>query len=233
MPDLKRNRHQLVWSVLKALNAPLLLDLKCYFGGGTRIVLELNEYRESMDVDFLCSDRTGYRELRGMISQSSFGDIFKGDYQLMRDIRADMYGIRTFLLVDGQPLKIEIISEGRIELGGSQMKPFPLAVLDHSSCIAEKFMANTDRGRDKSTQSRDLVDLAFMAASWPEREMFTGLSAAQEAYGHTVYRELNESLNRLEHSAYRQQCVAELRVKDTRKLGRGLATLSRVFDRSG
>ena len=30
---------------------------------GIRIVLELEEFRESIDVDFLCSDREGYREL--------------------------------------------------------------------------------------------------------------------------------------------------------------------------
>ncbi|WP_322543705.1 nucleotidyl transferase AbiEii/AbiGii toxin family protein [Pantoea eucrina] len=28
-----------------------------FFGGGTRIALEINEYRESIDVDFLCPDR--------------------------------------------------------------------------------------------------------------------------------------------------------------------------------
>ena len=99
-----------------------------------------------------------------MITQSSFGDLFHKDIELVREIRADMYGIRTFLLVDDQPLKFEIISEGRIDLGGVATEPFPVRLLDRSSCFAEKLLANADRGRDESTRSRDIIDLAFMSA---------------------------------------------------------------------
>ncbi len=34
----------------------------------------------------------------------------------MRELRADQYGLRTALLVAGQPIKFEIILEGRVSL---------------------------------------------------------------------------------------------------------------------
>ncbi len=225
MPDFDRPRHQLVWQVLESLNESLLSSVQCYFGGGTRIVLELGEFRESVDVDFLCSDRVGYRELRSMVTQNTFGDVFSDPYELMRDIRSDRYGIRTFLLVDGQPLKFEIISEGRIPLTGTRMAAFPVDVLDHASCIAEKVLANADRGRDESTRSRDLIDLAFMAASWSNDDLIAGIAVADTIYGDAVHRELGATLDRFEDSAYRKKCIRELAVSDTRRLRRGLRTL--------
>ena len=66
----------------------------------------------------------------------------------------------------GRPrFKFEIISEGRISLAGETIEPFPVEVLDRTSCIAEKLLAHADRGRDESTHARDLIDLAFMAVS--------------------------------------------------------------------
>jgi hypothetical protein len=60
MRELARPRHRLVWRVLESMNPALLTSTRCYFGGGTRIVLELDEYRESIDVGFLCSDRASW-----------------------------------------------------------------------------------------------------------------------------------------------------------------------------
>ena len=113
-PECKRSRHQRVWRALNSFNARLLTDTCCYFGGGTRIVLGLGEYRESADVDFLCADGSGYRRLRNTISQNSLGDILTEPIALLREVRADRYGIRTFLDLDGEPVKFEIITEGRI-----------------------------------------------------------------------------------------------------------------------
>ena len=49
----EREAHRVVLAVLEALRADVLLACKFLFGGGTRIVLELDEYRESKDIDFL------------------------------------------------------------------------------------------------------------------------------------------------------------------------------------
>lgn len=228
MLEFVRPRHRLVWRVLESLNSALLASTQCFFGGGTRIVLELDEYRESVDVDFLCSDRVGYRTLRSMITQSSLGDLFCEQVELMREIRTDMYGIRTFLLIEGQPLKFEIISEGRIALNGVATEPFPVQLLDRSSCFAEKLLANTDRGRDESTRSRDIIDLAFMSASWSGEELLAGMARAVAAYGDAVQRELTAALTRFEDRKYRKQCTTELAVSNPSALNRGLRMLRKL-----
>lgn len=225
MPDFKRNRHRLVWQILEALNAPFLHRAGCYFGGGTRIVLELDEYRESLDIDFMCADQDGYRAVRSTITQNDFGDVFLGEYTLAREIRSDMYGIRTFLEIDGQPLKFEIIREGRIALQGATNTAFPVAVLTHATSIAEKLLANADRGQDAATASRDLVDLAFMAERWNRAELSEGLAIAIDAYGESILRELRVALTRFNDKSHRRRCLELLAVNDPRKLDRGLKAL--------
>jgi hypothetical protein len=55
----KRQRHQHVSKILSAFNSDFLRNNRCYFGGGTRIMMELNEYRESLDIEMLCADNAG------------------------------------------------------------------------------------------------------------------------------------------------------------------------------
>ena len=227
-PNFRRPWHRLVWQVLESLNSDLLARARCWFGGGTRVVMELGEFRESVDVDFLCEDREGYRILRSTVTESSLGDIASRPLELMRDVRADMYGIRTFLRVDGQPVKFKVIFEGRIPLSGEARSPFPVEVLARSSCFAEKLLANADRGRDSSTHARDSIDLAFMAANWPEEDQRTGMATAESAYGDVVRRELDAVLSSLDDADYRQRCLTALSVSDTGAFSRGLRALRQL-----
>ena len=223
--DFRRPWHRFVWRVLESLNRDLLAGAKCYFGGGTRIAMELDEFRESVGADFLCSDRVGYRTLRSMVTQRTLGEIFSRPFDLLRDVRADMYGIRTVLQVDGRPVKFEIISEGRISLTGDALAPFPVEVLDRRSCFAEKLLANADRGRDGSTHARDLIDLAFMAGSWPEAHPRAAMAIAESAYGAAVARELGAALSRFDDPGHRRRCLEALSIGGTRTLARGLHVL--------
>ena len=227
-PNFRRPWHRLVWQVLESLNGDLLARARCWFGGGTRVAMELGEFRESGDVDFLCEDREGYRILRSTVTQSSLGHLASRALDLMRDVRADMYGIRTFLRVDGQPVKFEIIFEGRIPLTGEARSPFPVEVLARPSCFAEKLLANADRGRDASANARDLIDLAFMAAHWPEEDLRTGMATAQSAYGDAVWRELEAVLSSLDDAQYRQRCLDALSVSDTGAFSEGLQALRQL-----
>lgn len=56
-----RPHHQAILKALGELDTDLLVRAECWFGGGTAIVLMLDEYRESVDIDFLCSSQAGYR----------------------------------------------------------------------------------------------------------------------------------------------------------------------------
>ena len=226
MPELLRPNHQRVLKLLDSLSADLLETAACFFGGGTRIVLELDEYRESLDVDFLCANQEGYRELRNEVSQDSLGAIFVHQLTLLREVRADMYGIRTFVEVDGQPVKFEIIREARVQLDRVYVPNIPVPCLDHASAVAEKFLANTDRGLDKSARSRDLIDLAFMTATWAEEDLEKGLAFAEAAYGASVLQALSSAIDLFSDDAYRKLCVAELEVSGKGKLDAGLGRLT-------
>lgn len=226
MPEFARARHAAVWSVLGTLDADFLERTRCWFGDGTRVVLELGEYRESADVDFLCADRDGYRAIRTTVSARSFGEVFRDAPELLRDVRADRYGVRSFVAAEGGPLKVEIVSEGRVALGGERLPGWPVAVLDRPSSVAEKLLANADRGLDRSTRARDLIDLAFMAARWPADALEEGRVRAEAAYGEAIGRALAAALERFADERWRERCREDLALTRPDVLDRGIGLLS-------
>lgn len=226
MSEFVRPRHRAVIRALKALDGRFLERAQCYFGGGTRIVLALGEYRESADVDLLCSSREGYRALRSMVSGRSLGRIASARVGLVREVLADRYGIRTVLDIGGEPLKFEIILEGRIDLSGGRENGIPVPALDARSCFAEKFLANADRWNDESVLGRDIIDLSFMVARWGREPLHEGLALASAAYGRAARSSAHRAATKLlERPAWRRRCVAALGVSDTRTLVSGARVL--------
>lgn len=221
--------------MLAALDHRLLDAAHCWFGGGTRIALELREFRESQDIDFLCADVAGYRMLRSGITERSLGALLPripAGTSYQREVRADQYGIRTVFLVDDQPVKFEIILEARIELSGAMFPRIATPALDHVSCFAEKWLANADRWHDASAMSRDAVDLAFMLQSWSKAEALSGAKRASAAYGAAIARAAGEAVTKLQSDrAYRRHCVDQLAIEDTKSLAAGLRKLSTMAGR--
>ncbi|MDN5869296.1 MAG: nucleotidyl transferase AbiEii/AbiGii toxin family protein [Nitrococcus sp.] len=229
MREYQRPYHRLVASILKRMDAHLLARAECYFGGGTLLAMTLDEYRESRDIDFLCSSRTGFRLLREQVTNASLGGILRRPVDLAREVRADRDGIRTFFKLQDVPVKFEIILEARIDLEGEIDKSLGVPILRQECAIAEKLLANADRGLDASTLSRDLVDLAFVAATAGAQPVNEGLVLAEQAYGNAVRAGLQSSLERFKHD--RSRAKAQLRslgVEDTQTLRKGLATLGKI-----
>jgi len=197
----ERAHHQRIAQLLLALNGDLLRAHHCLFDGGTAIALRFGEYRESVDVGFLVSDRDSYRNLRQLAR--SAGDLTpfmrKGlaPFPLAREIRIDQYGIRTMLTVSNVPVKFEIILEGRMELdspanddticGVSTLNPVDMA--------ASKFLANSDRWLDAGVFSRDLIDLAMMKL--PLSILRMAVVKAEQAYGDAILLDLDKAITRL------------------------------------
>ena len=229
MPDaFQRPTHRHVVAALRQLDGDFLERCEILFGGGTRIVLELGEYRESRDLDFLCASQAGYRLLRESVSEKSLGPLAKGTLALSRDVRADLYGVRTWLDLPDLKLKFEILREARIPLAGTRVASLPVACLDRPHAFAEKFLANADRGLDASTLSRDAIDLAFMVEGWPANDAEAGLAIARTAYGSDIDRKLAEVATKLRTDRkYRSLCVDGLAIADARTLSHGLETLAR------
>lgn len=224
----ERPEHRAVIDVLARLNPSFLDRAHCYFGGGTRIVLELGEYRVSNDVDFLCSDREGYRLVREAVSADTLGRLARRALPLVREIRADQYGVRTVVEVGAGNLKIEIVREGRIDLAGESVPRIPVPCLARSHCFAEKLLANADRGLDDATLCRDLVDLAFMIEGWSASDARAGMSLAESAYGASVRRLLERVVRKMRDRVFRRRCLDALGVTDRKTFGRGLRALDAV-----
>lgn len=208
----ERPHHNRIARVLYALDARLLRENGCLFGGGTAIALGHGEYRESVDIDFLVSDVGGYRNLRQLLGAAgSLGAIAReGAMPLTqtRDLRIDQYGIRTTLAVEGQPIKFEIVLEGRIALAppGAADEICGIATLAPLDKAATKLLANSDHWRDDGVFSRDLIDLAMMEPALPLLRQ--AVAKAEEAYGQSVLRDLEAAIELLQtRQGWLERCM--------------------------
>ena len=205
------------------------MDNKCWFGGGTAIVLRLGEYRRSLDVDFLCSDTDGYRELRNALVGKGPRAIFPDDVKSVRDVRADQYGIRMFLEHRGQPIKFEIVRESRITVEGEADPVLRVPTLLVRDMFAEKLLANADRCMDRSTAYRDAIDLGRLVeanGSIPD----DALTKTFAAYGDDIERKAVWVINKLS-SRDEVLNASEALQMDHQVAARAIASLREDFQR--
>jgi hypothetical protein len=192
-----------VAELLSMLDAPLLAEHHCWFGGGTAIVLANGEFRESVDIDFLVSDQQSYRQLRQLVRDHGLDALATRGLELGRTPSVDGYGIRTSVLVAGVAIKFEVIHEGRIDLD----TPSPedeicgIRILTRTDQVASKLLANDDRWADTSTFSRDLIDLAMMRPDTVALK--AGAHKAVDAYGKTVGESLTSAISYLQERPHR------------------------------
>ena len=207
-----RPHHQRIAHVLAALDGKILSQHACWFGGGTCIALRFGEYRESVDMDFMVSDPAGYRDLRllltgpeGLVPITRQGAM---PLELARSVRADQYGIRTQVLMDGQAIKFEIVREARMVLQapGPEDQICGVGTMSVLDLATSKLLANADRQADDGVFSRDLIDLAMM--DLPLSTLRAALDKATQAYGVAVSRDLAKAIDRLEQRAgWLERCM--------------------------
>ena len=210
--QFERAHHQRIAHVLSALDGTTLRQHGCLFGGGTCIALLYGEYRESVDIDFLVSDAAGYRELRQLLTgPNGLAAITRANAMplvALRDIRADQYGIRTQVQMDGQAIKFEIVREARIALeqAGDADSICGISTLTRLDLATSKLLANSDRQADDGVFSRDVIDLAMMGLPLPT--LRAALEKAQQAYGPSVARDLGKAIDRLQNrSGWLERCM--------------------------
>lgn len=208
----ERPHHQRIAHVLAALNGALLSQHGCLFGGGTCIALRHGEYRESVDIDFLVSDAAGYRELRQLVTgaQGLNALLRPGAEPLAvgREVRADQYGLRTQVQMDGQLIKFEMVREARIalEAPGNSDAICGIATLTLLDLAASKLLANSAGQADDGVFSRDVIDLAMMDLRLPLLQ--AALAKAELAYGASVARDLAKAIDRLqERAGWLERCM--------------------------
>lgn len=218
----ERAHHRRIATVLESLDAPLLLAHRCLFGGGTAVALRVGEYRESVDVDFIVSDVAGYRELRQRLTGlQGIQAIARAGASLeaVREVRADQYGLRTLLKVDGVEVKFEIVLEARVELEppGPDDLVCGVAALTRLDMVTTKLLANSDRWADDSVFSRDLIDLAMLQ---PKGKLLKqAMAKAESAYGQSIAQDLAKAVDHLLGREGRlERCMTAMQVSVPRAL---------------
>jgi hypothetical protein len=193
------------------MDGGLLQSAECFFGGGTAIVLALQEYRESADIDFLCASTAGFRSLCEAVWGRGFDGLLRepGSLTAVRELRRDQYGMKAMIRVADSTIKFEIVRESRIALSGAMDDAYGVPVLCRDDMYAEKLLANADRWRDRATLSRDIIDLTMMTARWGPAPA-TAWSKAEEAYGATVRLSFDGAVARIRDPAWLHHCMKEL-----------------------
>ena len=212
----RRERHRVIYRLLRALNRDLLARAGCAFGGGTLVAMRYGEHRESLDIDLLCSSGDGYRLLR----ETLFGtrlEPLTGKLVLVRDPVMDRDSIRTFVADPSgtsPPVKLEVVLEGRIVIEFEDDADFPVPRLTPCCLLAEKLLANTDRGAAASESGRDFVDLLAILRHEPAATLAAAMNIAVTAYGKSVRRALDDSVRAHSNAALRRNRLVTLGVED-------------------
>ena len=213
----ERPHHQRIAHVLSALDGSVLAQNACWFGGGTCIALRFGEYRESLDIDFLVSDPAGYRELRQLLTgPDGLAPITRQGampLELLREVRADQYGICTQVSMDGHAIKFEIVREARILFQNPELQDqiCGVSTLTLLDLAASKMLANSDRQADDGVFSRDIIDLAMMNLRLPQ--LREALKKATEAYGTSISRDLGKAIDRMQNRQdWLDRCMAVMAI---------------------
>lgn len=208
----EREEHRIVAESLGLMDPNVLAARRCWFGGGTAIVLMLGEYRISRDVDFLCSDEQGYRELRSAAVEGGIRAFFSEPAEEIRAVRTDQYGIRAAIGLGGHTIRFEIVREARIDLDGELEPRLGVPVLSTTDLFAEKLLANADRCQDRSASYRDALDLGMLARAHGGLPK-TAVDKAIAAYGRDIEAKVDWVLRRLGDQAELRHAAETLQME--------------------
>lgn len=227
--EFRRPEHRTIAAALRLMQADFFLANKCWFAGGTAIVMNLDEYRLSLDVDFLCADGEGYRVLRLAAIESGAGAFFGEPVTTLRDFRTDQYGIRTVLTLEDQAIRFEIVREARIALEGAFDSQLNVPMLSLPDMFAEKLLANADRCQDRTVAYRDAIDLGMLLTRYVEIPTVAILKAT-EAYGQDIERKIGWVLAKLKDETELRHAASVLQM-DGDLAVRAIAALRREAQR--
>jgi len=185
----------MIASALTKFNADFFRRNNISFGGGSRIALEIDEYRESVDIDFICPDKDSYRAVREQVTGVSLGELVSEEFEYLKEIRTDRYAVRTFIRIDDTNIKLEIISCDEYRLSSdNNPELFPLPYLSRESCFITKLLANADRAL--IPPYKDIFDLVAMYIKWGDIPR-CAWEEAERQLGSVAKRELIKALRHI------------------------------------
>lgn len=212
--NFKLDIHSKIITILKSFNPEILTTTNTYFGGGTRITLDFEEYRQSKYIDFISPvSPSSYKYLRTVIFDNGYEGLFHNLTRIkIGRGSTDQYGIRMMINVDGVPIKTEIIAESRfLPYPPTYPNWSPVACLSINDCFTSKLLANSDRFMDNSVLARDLIDLAVMRVRFPIPQ--PAIEKAEKAY--EVIRPFKAAIGRFQERVdFREKCFYDLQIQE-------------------
>jgi hypothetical protein len=160
----QREHHNIIQNILDCFDEEFLEKNNILFGGGTRISLELNEYRESIDIDFLCSTNDSYKAVREQSTNISLGNLLKHPVEFAKEIRLNRDAVRTVIKQGDHNVKLEFVNCNGYNLTKQNISPFNVPMIDHDGCFITKLLAHSDR--KYSPDRKDLFDILMMTKQW-------------------------------------------------------------------
>ena len=208
---------------------------KIAFGGGTAIALANDEYRVSVDIDLMVSDKNGFRTTREQVRTRGLGAFFNEPIEF--DLRQnDKYAIRAFVFDEGVQIKFEIVLDAYLELIVAPEVEWIAGVptLSRTSLIAEKLLANADRWQDSAVFARDILDLAVMHRA--PGELNEALELAADAYDSSIGKTAVRAIDQLLETPGRlARCLDALTIEKLNLVDASarLSTLKRELEATG
>jgi hypothetical protein len=224
-----RPHHRHIAEILSCMDHDVLATNQIQFAGDTAIDLSCDEFRHSVDIDFLCSSVDGYRNAHNAVFGGNVAALFEQSVIELRETPADRYGTRTFVAADPalRPIKFEIVRAGWINLGKSMATFMGVPLANRTDLFAGKLLANADGYADAAFCRRDIIDLAMLAArhggipaaAWSE---------ARRACGETIDRAFAAALRLTRNRRHLRSCITALGIEAAppQTIGDGLAALS-------
>lgn len=219
--------HRKIINILANVNSNFLVECNAYFGGGSRLALDFDEYRWSKDIDFVCPSGPGYQKLRKGVFEDGYDALFttSNGLKLPRPIQANQYGIRFPVEVDDTLIKFEIFNEARIQLEAPINVVWTnVPCLSINDCFSEKLLANADRWADVAVESRDIIDLCVLRKHHDLLQ--TAIVKSESAY--PVIEPLKKSINYFqENPNFRKRCYDSLKIDKVSMIIDGLDMLAK------
>lgn len=161
-----REHHRKILHILQFIDKEFLIENHIYFAGGTLISLLNNEFRVSTDIDFITSSDEGYRAIRFLLNKDgNLDNLFKKQLLIDNNIRKDQYAIRAKVIVEGTPIKFEILKDKTINIDDYNLNFNGVPCCTEETLIKLKIVANADRAGIVSQQGKDIIDLAMLSYS--------------------------------------------------------------------
>lgn len=164
----KHDRHIMIYDILKNINVELLNEYSIYLTGGIAINLLCNKFRDTKDINLLCSNNIQFTRFRNMVQEGGITELFLNSCILLRDeSRIDQHTVRNAIVYNDEIIKFEIAYDPRIKITDKCQYMMDIPALTTRDLITTKLYASFDRTCSRDNLSKDILDLCVMYRIFP------------------------------------------------------------------